>query len=126
MNWKLDEGTPLFIQIASSLEEDIFSGLYPEGTQIPSTTELSVELKMNPATVLKGMNLLVERNLIEKRRGLGMFVLPGAKEKIRDERKRNFRSSFVEPMLCEAAKLGIGTAELAKMIEEEGNNENRC
>ena len=58
--------TPLFQQIAEQIEEGILNGSFKEGEQIPSTTEISKSFAINPATVLKGMNVLVERELIEK------------------------------------------------------------
>ena len=65
---------PIYLQIARQLEEAILMGIYPEETQVPSTTELSTGLQINPATVLKGMNQLVADGIIYKKRGIGMFV----------------------------------------------------
>ncbi len=67
MHFKFTGGEPIYIQIASQLEEAIFTGVFSEGEQIPSTTEISRDFHINPATVLKGMNILVEAGLIEKR-----------------------------------------------------------
>ena len=77
---------PIYLQIAAGLEDGIFIGAYPEETQVPSTTELSVALQINPATVLKGINRLVEEGILYKKRGVGMFVSQGAQEKIREKR----------------------------------------
>lgn len=74
MQFNFDESSPLYQQLADQLEEMIFSGGFDEGSQVPSTTQLSQQLHINPATVLKGMNILVDKDLLEKRRGLGMFV----------------------------------------------------
>ena len=63
---------PIFIQIAEQLEDSIFTKVFPEETKIPSTNELSSLLNINPHTVLKGMNLLVDEEIIYKKRGLGM------------------------------------------------------
>ena len=82
MHFKFTGGEPIYIQIASQLEEAIFTGVFSEGEQIPSTTEISRDFHINPATVLKGMNILVEAGLIEKRRGIGMFVANGAQTKL--------------------------------------------
>ena len=73
---------PIFIQIAEQLEDSIFTKVFPEETKIPSTNELSSLLNINPHTVLKGMNLLVDEEIIYKKRGLGMFVKKGAVNKI--------------------------------------------
>lgn len=73
----------LFEQVAKQLEQEIFMGVYQEGDQVPSTTEISKTYQLNPATVLKGMNLLVDQGILEKRRGLGTFVKLGGKEIIK-------------------------------------------
>lgn len=122
MSWKFDDTSPLFLQIAERLEDEIFIGLYNEGDQIPSTTELSVSLKINPATVLKGMNLLVDEGFIEKRRGLGMFVSSGASERIKEKRKKKFRQSFIAPLIREAKALKLSKEELMWIIGENYEN----
>ena len=94
-----------------------------EETQIPSTTELSVSLQMNPATVLKGMNILVAENIIYKKRGLGMFVCTGAVERIKQKRQEKFYDDFVLPLLDEAKKLGLNNNEIINLIEKRGDKE---
>lgn len=117
------EDKPLYLQIAEQLEDAIFIGAYKEETQIPSTTELSVSLQMNPATVLKGMNILVAENIIYKKRGLGMFVCTGAVERIKQKRQENFYDDFVLPLLDEAKKLGLNNNEIINLIEKRGDKE---
>lgn len=89
MNVNPNIDKPIFIQIAGQLEDSIFTGVFPEETQIPSTNEISALLSINPHTVLKGMNVLVDEEIIYKKRGLGMFVKEGAVEKIRQKRQSN-------------------------------------
>lgn len=117
MQFHFDESTPLYQQIASQLEEMIFTGGFDEGSQIPSTTQLSQQLHINPATVLKGMNLLVDEGLIEKYRGRGMFVRTGARQKIMEQRKESFYKDYVKSLLIEAHKLGINRQHLIELIE---------
>ena len=105
------------------LEDAVFTGAYPEETQIPSTTELSVTLKINPATVLKGMNILVDEHIIYKKRGLGMFVSTGAVEIIRTKRQKNFYDNFILPLLSEAEKLGLEEKDIISLLEGGKNNE---
>ena len=83
----LTEDRPIFQQIAEQLEEAILSGAYPEESQVPSITEYSVQYRINPATALKGINLLVDAGLLYKKRGVGMFVASGAREKLRQSRR---------------------------------------
>lgn len=87
MKLDFESEIPIYIQIAEALEDGVLSGGFPEETQVPSTTELSVAYKINPATVLKGMNLLVEEGVLYKRRGVGMFVQSGAESRIRAKRR---------------------------------------
>ncbi|EGO8340968.1 TPA: GntR family transcriptional regulator [Enterococcus faecalis] len=117
MEFNFSGEKPLFQQVADQIAEGIFNGAYLEGEQIPSTTEISKSYQINPATVLKGMNLLVERQLIEKKRGIGMFVLPGAQERVRRARKEEFLNKEVLEVVAEAKKLGITAEQLKQLIE---------
>lgn len=118
MNYTFKDDSPIFQQLSKALEDDIFLGTYEEGTSIPSTTELSVALHINPATVLKAMNILLDMGLIEKKRGIGMFVKEGAVENIRQRRKSEFKENFLTPLLKEAKRLGMDKRELAALIME--------
>lgn len=117
MEFNFSGEKPLFQQVADQIAEGIFNGAYLEGEQIPSTTEISKSYQINPATVLKGMNLLVERQLIEKKRGIGMFVLPDAQERVRSARKEEFLNKEVLEVVAEAKELGITAEQLKQLIE---------
>ncbi|MBO4867025.1 MAG: GntR family transcriptional regulator [Ruminococcus sp.] len=108
---------PLFIQIAQWLENKIVTGQLGEGEQIPSTTELSHSLKINPATVRKGVNILVDKGLVYKKRGMGMFVAENANENVRDDRRVKFYDDFVAPLLNEAERLGITSEDIIGMLK---------
>ncbi len=108
---------PIFIQIAEQLEDSIFTGVFPEETKIPSTNEISALLNINPHTVLKGMNILVDEEIIYKKRGLGMFVKTGAVEKIRQKRQGQFYDQFVATLIAEAEKLKMTKEEIIELIE---------
>ncbi|MBT1172368.1 GntR family transcriptional regulator [Bifidobacterium sp. MA2] len=117
MHFDDTSGEPLFRQVANQLNEAIIAGIYKEGEQVPSTTEISTAYRINPATVLKGMNLLVDRGLLEKRRGIGMFVAAGARRRAGDDRRDEFLSVEVARFVAEAKRLGIGADELKAIIE---------
>lgn len=117
MNFNFDSDIALYQQVAEEISEGIFNGSYAEGTQIPSTTEISKNYKINPATILKGMNQLVEEKLIEKKRGLGMFVAIGAQQKVLNQRKDNFINKELLKVLDEAKKLNIGQEQLIELVE---------
>ena len=116
--YSFTDDTPIFIQLSRQLKEDIFQGIYAEDTPLPSTTELSVTLHLNPQTVLKAVNLLADEDLVEKRRGIGMFVKAGARERITQERKERFARDYVIPLLREAEKLSLNSDEIIRMIEK--------
>ncbi len=108
---------PIFLQIAEQLEDSIFTGVFPEETKIPSTNEIAALLNINPHTVLKGMNLLVEEDIIYKKRGLGMFVKTGAVEKIRQKRQGQFYEQYIAALIREAEKLQMSKEDIMALIE---------
>ncbi len=108
---------PIFQQLADQLKEGILSGAYPEETQVPSITEYSANYKINPATALKGINLLVDAGLIYKKRGVGMFVAAGAQEKLRAERRERFYHDYVEKVVREAQRLGMTAQQLYELMQ---------
>lgn len=110
------EERPIFLQLAEQLEEGILSGAYPEETQVPSITEYAATYKINPATALKGMNLLVEAGLLYKKRGVGMFVTVGAKERLRRQRRERFYSDYLERVIREAKRLDLTVDQLIEMM----------
>jgi GntR family transcriptional regulator len=116
----VDDSRPIFLQIAEQIENDIISGALPEETQVPSTNELAAYLRINPATAGKGVNLLVDAGILYKKRGIGMFVADGARERLVAQRRDQFREQYVTPLLTEAEKLGITPGQLATMIAEVG------
>jgi GntR family transcriptional regulator len=116
----LDEGTPLFVQIAGQLADDIVDGQLAEGTRVPSTNELAAFYRINPATAAKGINMLVEDGVLEKRRGVGMFVAAGAREQLLAVRRKLFAEQYVDPMVAEANRLGIDSDTLVSLVRETG------
>ena len=114
----LNEQTSIYLQIAKMLEDGILRGIYPEDTQVPSTNELARTLCINPATAAKGLNLLVDEGILYKKRGIGMFVAAGSKQKIIQKRKDSFFETYVRSLVDEARTLAIGKEELMAMIEQ--------
>jgi GntR family transcriptional regulator len=114
----LDDGSPLFLQIGAQLADDIADGTLPEGERVPSSNEFAAYYRINPATAAKGINMLIDQGLLEKRRGIGMFVAVGARERLLADRRRRFAEEYVEPMLVEARRLGMDAADLVSLIEE--------
>lgn len=117
MKLNFDDEKPVFLQIAEGIEDAILTGVFQEENQIPSTTEISVTYKINPATALKGINLLVDAGIVYKKRGVGMFVAEGAVRKLKQKRKDQFYENFVSRLVEEAKKLEITDVEIISMIE---------
>jgi len=117
VNIDFESDKPIFVQIAEWLEDAILSNAFEEESQIPSITEISVMCKINPATALKGINMLVDKEIVYKKRGLGMFVKEGAVKKLMKERKNMFYESYIEALLDEAKKLNLNKEDIIEMIE---------
>ncbi|WP_457099847.1 GntR family transcriptional regulator [Microbacterium sp. P5_E9] len=118
----IEEGRPLFLQIAERVEDSIVEGSLSEEAQAPSTNELAAFYRINPATAAKGVNMLVDKGVLYKRRGIGMFVSPGARALLRAERRAAFADRFVEPLLAEARTLGFEPDDLTELIRERAAN----
>lgn len=117
MKRSLDDSKPIFIQIAESIEDEIIKGALQEGGQVPSTNQFAAHYQINPATAAKGINMLVEQNILFKKRGIGMFVAEGAKASLLTKRKNQFFEDYVLSMMKEAQKLNISSTELVQWIE---------
>ena len=115
----MDDGRPLFLQIAEGLEGQILDGSMPEESQVPSINELAQFHRINPATALKGVNLLVDAGVLYKRRGIGMFVAAGAHQKLLERRRAEFAELHVRPVAERARWLGLTTTDVQDMIRKE-------
>lgn len=112
----LNTDSALYMQIASLIEEQILRGLLREDEQAPSSNELSRAMRINPATAAKGLNLLAEKGVLYKKRGVGMFVAPGARGRILAGRRERFYGEYVRRLVAEARALEIDRAALLEML----------
>ncbi|WP_027963903.1 GntR family transcriptional regulator [Halalkalibacillus halophilus] len=119
----LDESQPLFQQIAQMIADEIVSGELSEGDRIPSEHELSKFYNINRATVRKGLQMLVDEELVYKQRGIGMFVKEGAYMKLLKDRQHQFRENYLAPLLAEAKRLEISKNDLFNLIEGESEDD---
>ncbi len=87
-------------------------GVLLEGDALPSVRQISSEQRINPITVLKAFQILVDEELVEKKRGLGMYVLSGAKEKLSTEEKRKFLEQEWPQIAERIERLGLEVDEL--------------
>ena len=113
----IEENRPLFVQIAEQVEDSIVEGSLAEDDQAPSTTELATFYRINPGTAAKGVNLLVDKGVLHKRRGIGMFVSPDAPERLRARHRERFMAEVVDPMIAEADLIGIDLDEVIARID---------
>ena len=120
MSLLIDDSSPIFVQIAERIENDIIEGVLPEETQVPSTNQFASFYQINPATAAKGVNLLVDQGILYKKRGIGMFVAEGAKAKLKGKRREQFFEQYVVTMVREAEKLGITMEQLTEMVKNGG------
>lgn len=112
---------PIFIKIMEMIEDDILSGVYKTDDIIISTTQISKLLSVNPTTSVKAVSNLTDEGILYKRRGIGMCVASGAREKILLQRKEIFLSETVTGFCEEAKKLGITEDELIQIIRRKSN-----
>lgn len=110
--------TPIYIQIADAIEDDILTGKLKEGDKCYSQVVLAKELNINPATAAKGIRLLVDRGVLSKVRGQAMTVKEGALEDIRKRKVDDMLGAILENLVQEARKLGIGEEELIEKLKE--------
>lgn len=118
---EIDENslTPLFIQIAEWIESEILSGNIEEGESIPSTNQFASIYGINPATARKGFDLLTEDGIIYKKRGIGMFVSDGAKNKLQEKARTKLIEEHISLLIEDAKKLGISKTELIEIIRKD-------
>ncbi len=115
----MDEGRPIFRQLAEQIENQIIDGTLVEGQQVPSINEFAAFHRINPATALKGITLLVDTGVLFKRRGIGMFVAQGARDSLLTARRAQFAEEYVRPLLREAIGLELSTDHVIDIIRKE-------
>ena len=117
MAWSFDRHTPVYLQIADRIRNEIIKGTYEPNSQIPSVRQLALEAAVNPNTVQRALSALEAEGLIYSESTAGRFVtedeglIAGAKGKAAKD--------FVAAFLRQAEELSITPKELIKMIEEE-------
>ncbi|MDB1145195.1 MAG: GntR family transcriptional regulator [Alcaligenaceae bacterium] len=116
MKSTLEEHKPIFIELSETIEDHILSGVFVAEGRIPSMNEYALMLSINPHTVLKAMNILVDQRILYKKRGLGMFVTQEALQIIKEKRSLEFTSVWLKNVIQEAKKLGMDEDTLVEYI----------
>ena len=120
MHYQWKEDQPIYRQLRDQVYGLILDGTYVEGTSLPSVRQVSSDLSINHLTVSKAYQTLVDEGLLEKRRGLGMFVVSGAKMRILEQEKQKFLSVELPDFLAKTTKLGIATNDVIHLIRQAG------
>jgi DNA-binding transcriptional regulator YhcF (GntR family) len=115
---QLNEDKPIYIQVREYIEDQIINKQLLEGDQAPSTNQLVNFYKINHATVSKGINQLVEEEILFKKRGIGMFVAEGARARLLEKRREGFMEEYIVSLVQEAEKLEITDDEIFTFIKQ--------
>jgi DNA-binding transcriptional regulator YhcF (GntR family) len=111
-----DGPEPIYLQIAQMIRAQVLAGELAEEEQVMSTTQFATTFRINPATAAKAFAGLVDEGVLYKRRGLGMFVAPGAREQLLADHRARFFDEVLAPALAQADLLDIPTAEIVDYV----------
>jgi DNA-binding transcriptional regulator YhcF (GntR family) len=112
-----DDRSPIYRQIADQVKADVIGGTLDGDEQVMSTNQYAAYYRINPATVAKAFQQLVDEQVLYKERGIGMFVNPTARDALRARRRERFFSDVVDPMVAEARAVGVPLGEVVARIE---------
>lgn len=112
MDPKWNEDVPIYRQLRDRVVAMILEGVLGDGDALPSVRNVAAEYRLNPLTVLKGYQELVDEELVEKKRGRGMFVTAGAQEKLLRDERRRFLDKEWPLVLATIERLGLSADEL--------------
>lgn len=120
-----DDRSPIYRQIADQVKADVVSGTLGGDEQVMSTNQYAAYYRINPATVAKAFQQLVDEQVLYKKRGIGMFVTPTARDALRARRRERFFSDVVDPMVAEAKAVGVPIDEVVARIRQLEGREGR-
>ena len=113
-DWTEDQ--PIYRQLRDKVVDAIMDGSLKEGEPLPSVRTVAVELQINPITASKAYQELVGEQLVEKRRGLGLFVVEGARGRLLAAERRRFMEQEWPKVLERMKKLELDARELLKTV----------
>lgn len=113
-----DGRDPIYLQIADQIRSSILDGTLQEEEQVMSTTQYATTYRINPATAAKAFAGLVDEGVLYKRRGVGMFVAPGARSTLQSDGRERFFTEVVDPLADQAHVLGIDVADVVARLEQ--------
>jgi len=109
-------GIPIYVQIADSIRAQILRGALRDGDQLTSTTEYATTYRINPATAGKAFAILVDEGLVDKRRGIGMFVAEGARAALVEVGLRTYVDDTLYPAVEAGLALGLDIDSIANHV----------
>ena len=109
-NW--NDGQPIYRQLRDRVVAMILEGVLKDGDPLPSVRNVAAEYQLNPLTVLKGYQQLVDEQLVEKRRGRGMFVIEGARRMLMKDERQRFLDDEWPKVMATITRLGLKAADL--------------
>ena len=118
MDPKWNEDLPIYRQLRDRVVAMILEGVLGDGDALPSVRNVAAEYRLNPLTVLKGYQELVDEDLVEKKRGRGMFVKDGARDQLLKDERSRFLDKEWPLVLATINRLGLTAAELLEEINE--------
>lgn len=118
MDREWNDSQPIYRQIRERVVEMILEGALGDGAPLPSVRTVAADSRVNPLTVLKGYQQLVDEGLVEMRRGRGMFVTDGAQARLLEAERRRFLLEQWPPVLASIQRLGLKAEDLLGMIAE--------
>lgn len=118
-----NDSQPIYWQLKERTIAMILDGTLNEGDALPSVRAVAADFQLNPITVSKAYQALVEEGVVEKRRGLGMFVRSGARERLMESERAHFLQEEWPAMLMRIRQLGLDIEELPRSASGEEDNE---
>ena len=120
MKLDLHSQMPIYLQIAEMIREAIVKGDIKASDSIPSVRQMSVEYGINPQTILKATSLLLQENILEKKRGLGLFVTDSAQEKLMLIEMKKYKNEFIPFLINRGNILGFTSNDICEIIKSAG------
>lgn len=122
MDPKWNDDLPIYRQLRDRVVAMILEGVLGDGDALPSVRNVAAEYRLNPLTVLKGYQELVDEGLVEKKRGRGMFVTDGAQTQLLKDERRRFLDKEWPVVVATIDRLGLDLGELMQAVPQQKHN----